>query len=109
MSRVLRSGRRHPATEDPLELQRDSDRDVVPVEAGGDLHPQAAGRVSSSPSGTWVTGTPARLKTAAGVSSHGRPTVLPWLRCGARMSRVEQHAVADRLDQLRRQAPGRRR
>ena len=38
--RAVALRRRHPATEDSLELQRDGDRDVVPVVAGGDLDPQ---------------------------------------------------------------------
>ena len=69
-----------PPAEYPLELERDRDRHVIAVAAGGDLHAERASPAAPSPRGTSVTGTPARLKTAAGVSSQGRPNVPPVTR-----------------------------
>ena len=62
--------------------------------------PRAAALALTARAAPRSRGRPARLKIAAGVISHGRPTVRAVPRRDARVRRVQQHSVADRLGEL---------
>jgi hypothetical protein len=98
--RVLRGGW-DPASEHSLEHKRDGDRNVVAVFAGGHLDSKWEPVRAKA---EWDFGhRHARQVEHRGRSQEPRPpygTTVTWR--GARMRRMEENAVADRVDELSR-------